>query len=70
MCRALYAYKNAEQVSKRQAALWVAQELPQWSGLIENAFLWRAAWRDEGVDHDATFPETLRFVQFMIAQIV
>jgi len=70
MCRALYAYKNAEQVSKRQAALWVEQELPQWSALIENAFLWRAAWRDQGVDHDATFPETLRFVQFMIAQIV
>jgi predicted nucleotidyltransferase len=70
MCRAFYAYKNAEQVSKRQAAEWVAQQLPEWSALIENAFLWRAAWRDEGVDHDATFPETLKFVQFMIAQIV
>jgi predicted nucleotidyltransferase len=70
MCRAFYAYKNATQVSKRQAARWAKQELPQWSALIENALLWRAAWRDEGVDHDATFPETLRFVQFMIAQIV
>jgi predicted nucleotidyltransferase len=70
MCRALYAYKNAAQVSKRQAALWVMQELPQWAVLIANALSWRAAWRDEGVDHEATFPETLRFVQFMIAQIV
>lgn len=70
MCRALYAYKNAEQVSKRQAALWVMQKLPQWSRLIESAFLWRAAWRDQDVDHAATFPETLRFVQFIIALIV
>jgi predicted nucleotidyltransferase len=70
MCRALYAYKTGDQVSKRQAALWAAKELPQWSSLIENALLWRQAWRDETVDHDATFPETLRFVQFLIDQIV
>jgi predicted nucleotidyltransferase len=70
MCRALYAYKNGEQVSKRQAALWAEKQLPQWSSLIKNALLWREAWRDETVDHNATFPETLRFVQFIIAQIV
>lgn len=68
LCRALYAYKNGEQVSKKQAALWAEQELPEWSSLIQNALLWREAWRDENVDHDATFPETLRFVHFVISQ--
>jgi hypothetical protein len=69
MCRALYTCTHDTQVSKRKAAEWAAQELPQWAGLIKGALLWRAAWRDDTVDHAATFPETLRFVQFMIAQI-
>ena len=69
MCRALYTSKHGAQVSKRKAAEWAAQELPEWSGLIENALLWRSAWRDDTVDHAATFPETLRFVEFIIAQI-
>jgi predicted nucleotidyltransferase len=70
MCRALYAYRHGEQLSKRQAAVWAQKQLPQWSALISNALLWRVAWRDETVDDDATFPETLRFVQFIIDQIV
>jgi hypothetical protein len=57
------------QVSKRKAAEWAARELPEWSELIANALLWRAAWRDDTVDHAATFPETLRFVQFVVAKI-
>jgi hypothetical protein len=69
MCRALYTCTHGAQVSKRKAAEWAAQELPQWSDLIKSALLWRAAWRDETVDHAATFPETLRFVQFITAQI-
>jgi predicted nucleotidyltransferase len=68
MCRALYAYRRGDQVSKRQAAVWAQKELPQWSALINNALVWRAARDDENVDHDATFPETVRFVQFIIAQ--
>ena|SRR5947209_9438239 len=70
MCRALYTYKNGEQVSKRQAALWAEKELPEWSSLIQNALVWRDAWRNEHVDHYATYPETLRFVNFVIDQIV
>jgi len=64
MCRALYTLKFGEQVSKKQAALWAEKEFPEWASLIENALLWREAWRDENVDHDATFQETLRFVRF------
>jgi predicted nucleotidyltransferase len=65
MCRAVYAIKYGEQVSKKQAALWAQQELPEWSTLIQNALKWRADWRNENVDHDATFAETQRFVYFV-----
>ncbi len=69
MCRALYTYKNGEQVSKKQAAQWAQPQLPQWSSLIQRALVWREAYRDESVDHAARFAETRRFVQFIIAQI-
>ncbi len=69
MCRALYAYKNGEQVSKKQAARWAQECYPQWSSLIQNALAWRAAWRDEAAKHEATLPETVRFVHFAIEQI-
>jgi predicted nucleotidyltransferase len=62
MCRALYAIRNGEQTSKRRAALWAMEALPEWSPLIDNALLWREAWREDAVDHAATFPETVRFV--------
>jgi predicted nucleotidyltransferase len=68
MCRTLYAYKNGEQVSKKQAALWAEKELPEWSKLIQNALLWREDWRNDQVDHEETYPETLRFVHFAISQ--
>lgn len=64
LCRALYALANGKQVSKRRAALWAADHFPQWSALIHNALAWRAAWREQA-DPDATFPETVRFVQFV-----
>lgn len=70
MCRALYTHKNGEQVSKRQAALWTQEELPEWSRLIQSALEWRQAWREEQVDHTATYPETVRFVNFMRDQIL
>ncbi len=68
MCRALYTLNYGEQVSKKQAALWAEKEFPEWASFIENALLWREAWRDENVDHDATFPDTLRFVRFAVME--
>ncbi|MDQ2903096.1 MAG: DUF4111 domain-containing protein [Chloroflexota bacterium] len=68
MCRLLYTFKTAELVSKKQAALWAEQEMPEWSSLIQRALAWRAAWRDEEVDPDATLLETLRFVHFVLDQ--
>jgi hypothetical protein len=69
MGRVLYATRHGEQASKRQAALWAVAEFPQWATLIQDALLWRDASNDEEVDHDATFGETLRFVQFAIGHI-
>ena len=69
MCRALYAAKNGEQASKRQAALWARDYLPEQARLIDQALEWRKAEDDERIDHETTFPETERFVHFMIDQV-
>ncbi|MFL5627372.1 MAG: aminoglycoside adenylyltransferase domain-containing protein [Ktedonobacteraceae bacterium] len=68
MCRMLYTCKNGDFVSKKQAALWAQHELPAWSALIQRALVWREVWQEENVDHDATLPETLRFVHFVLNQ--
>jgi len=70
MCRAFYARKHEELVSKKRAAIWAKEELPEWSSLIQNALLWREAWRDGDaeVDHKATFEETRSFVRFVNGQ--
>ena len=70
MCRALYSHQNGHPVSKRVAALWAQQELPEWSRLIQAALLWRRAWRQSEVDHASTYPESVRFVNFVRDQIV
>ena len=63
LCRALYAFHNGEQVSKRQAAEWAADYFPQWGPLIRSAWQWRVAPDEEGVDHAATRPATVQFAQ-------
>jgi hypothetical protein len=69
LCRALYACTFAEQVSKKQAALWAAQALPEWASLIHHALRWRKEYQNEDVDHEATFPETVRFVEFVMGRM-
>lgn len=63
MCRALYTGTYGDQVSKRKAALWAAQQFPAWSSLIENALEWRRT-SHEPSEGASTFPETRRFVLF------
>jgi hypothetical protein len=65
-CRALYTLRNGESVSKKRAAIWATQELPEWSSLIQAALVWRATLHDENVDHNATLPETRRFVHTIL----
>jgi predicted nucleotidyltransferase len=70
LCRALYTSSYGEQVSKQLAAQSAQQRFPEWADLIQNALAWRAGWRDEIVDAAATFPETVRFVDFAIDQVL
>lgn len=69
MCRALYVIKNGEQVSKKQAAQWAIKELPEWSNLIKNTIMWRKTKDETQINHEETFPETKKFVLFIINQI-
>ena len=69
LCRAYYAYRNADQTSKKKAALWAIKELPQWADLITNAIKWRENWRQMDIDHSMTYSETEKFVNFVIDQL-
>ena len=69
MCRALYTCTYGEQVSKKRAALWARHYLPEWAPLIATALRWRATWREAHAGAEAAFPETLRFVHFVIDRI-
>jgi predicted nucleotidyltransferase len=70
MCRALYTTTNGEHVSKKQAAGWAAQQMPEWASLIQNALLWRKAWREPVPNPEATLPETKRFVHAVTDRIL
>lgn len=65
LCRGLYTIKHGAQVSKRQAALWAGEALPQWSPLIKNAVLWRQGTRAVDDDPAAMMADTRRFVHFV-----
>ncbi len=69
MCRALYALRNGEQVSKRKAAEWAMRELPERANLIQRAWQWRENYRDTNVDPAETYAQTVRFVNEVIALI-
>lgn len=69
MCRALYVCKHGEQVSKKQAALWVEKQFPQWFPLIQNALAWRKVKTDV-VNPQTSFPETVAFVNFIYNQTI
>jgi predicted nucleotidyltransferase len=69
MCRALYASRTGRQVSKKQAALWTQQHFPEWAAQIEKALKWREDHRNKQIDHEATYPETVRFVTAVIDYI-
>jgi predicted nucleotidyltransferase len=70
MCRALYAYKNGDQVSKRQAAEWVQKELPQYSELVKNALYWREIGKRDKQEDPENYPKTEEFVNFVREKII
>lgn len=64
LCRALYSYKNGDQVSKIKAAKWALKELPAWSKIINEALIWREGPKHSPPD-DAAFVETKMFVDYV-----
>ena len=70
MCRCLYLHHHGKIAAKKQATTWAGQAFPDWSPLIRSALRWRESSDDPTIDHDATLPETLRFVAFVIDTIL
>jgi predicted nucleotidyltransferase len=62
LCRVLYTYTHRGQASKRQAALWAQEYLPQWVPLIQWSLDWLSEDHDEETDDEAGLQETVRFV--------
>lgn len=63
LCRALYSYKNADQVSKFKAADWVKNKYPQFKNVINNALLWKKSGPKDKDDSDKSeYPKTVEFV--------
>jgi predicted nucleotidyltransferase len=62
MCRATYALRSGEIVSKPTAARWFQAQFPQWAGLIERALAW-----PDGEQADE-FDETLEFLRFALSE--
>jgi hypothetical protein len=70
LCRALYACTCGEQTSKRQAALWAAAALPEWSALILSALAWRQAAAVDEADDRASYQDTVRCVNAVVQRVV
>jgi aminoglycoside adenylyltransferase-like protein/nucleotidyltransferase-like protein len=63
MCRGLRTWRTGEFVSKREAARWACQELPDYADLIRDAVAWRERSRNgPPIDCTATRDVTRRFV--------
>lgn len=69
LCRAYYTLKNGEQVPKREAAAWIQKEFPEWSPLIWDALQWRNEQWENQTEDETVYPQTVKFVNFMIDQI-
>lgn len=69
MCRALYAVRNGDQVSKNQAAHWAQKELPEWADLIAKAIVWRET-KNEKRPSDDVFVRMTEFVSFVRDEIL
>ncbi|MBP9718881.1 MAG: DUF4111 domain-containing protein [Candidatus Levybacteria bacterium] len=69
LCRAYYTLKHGEQVPKREAAVFIQKEFPEWKSLIDDALQWRdEQWKTQAED-ETVYPQTVKFVNFMIDQI-
>jgi Domain of unknown function (DUF4111) len=67
MCRGLRTVRTGDHVSKREAARWASEELPEHADLIRDALEWRAQSRGgRRIDGTATRATTARFVETVL----
>ncbi len=69
LCRGLRLVRTGEFVSKKQAALWAAAQLPEWAWLIEKTLVWRVVGSEHPETPEAVFPDVQRLVLFLVEQI-
>lgn len=63
MCRGLRTWRTGQHVSKREAARWASEALPEHAQLIQDAVVWRERSHDgSSIDGTATHRATRRFV--------
>jgi hypothetical protein len=66
LCRGLRTWTTGEHVSKREAARWASQAVPEHARLIRNAVTWRERFRSAPpIDGTATRDAVRRFVSDM-----
>lgn len=65
LCRGWYTVTNGEQVSKRRAAEWAAERLPDWADLIRAALIGRS----DPANNRVSYRETQNFVAHMAGLI-
>ncbi len=63
MCRALYAWQEGIQTSKRAAAEWAMQVLPDQAHIIGTALEWRRDHRNNDINHAATYRFAVEMVR-------
>jgi predicted nucleotidyltransferase len=67
MCRGLRTVRTGEHVSKREAARWASDMMPDHAELIRDALEWRARSRGgQWIDGTATRTTTARFVEMVL----
>ena len=69
LCRALYTVRHGHGTSKAIAAAWLSADMPRYGPLVEQALRWRVAAPLDPTAADRAYPETLRVVQEMRAEI-
>jgi hypothetical protein len=62
MCRGLRTVRTGEYVSKREAARWASEQLPEYAELIRTALLWREERREAMDDATPTRAAAAAFV--------
>jgi len=70
LCRGLRLIRTGDFVSKKQAALWAADQFPEWASLLKKTLVWRVVGHGDPTDPAAVYPDFQRLVRFLVAQIL